>query len=189
MPRFPVWSSGPLLALALCAMAAPVPAQAPASPPPEGAVHAAMTPERLIGILLRLDPEAGPRSGGLGLTIADIPVLVFMDPAANRMRAVVPIASAEGLGEDDLRRVLQANFDTALDARYAIAQGRLWSIYIHPLAELQPRQLISGLAQTVILAQTYGTAYASGSVAFGAGDSPERFRELMQDLLDRGQEL
>jgi hypothetical protein len=148
-----------------------------------------MTPERLIAILLRLDPEAGPRSGGVGLTIADVPVVVFMDPAANRMRAVVPVASAEGLGEDDMRRVLQANFDTALDARYAIAEGRLWSTYIHPLAELQPQQLISGLAQTVILAQTYGTAYASGSVAFGAGDSPERFRDLLEELLNRGQDL
>lgn len=170
-------------------MAAPLAAQAPDAPPPVVAPTGAMTPDRLIAILLRLDPEAGPSGGGIGLTIADVPLVVFMDPVANRMRAVVPIAAAEGLQADDLRRVLQANFDTALDARYAIAQGRLWSTYIHPLAELQPRQLISGLAQTVILAQTYGTAYASGSVAFGAGDSPEIFRELMEELLERGQAL
>lgn len=179
----------PSFALALCLMSASLSAQSPEAAPPEVTEAGPMTPERLVGILLRLDPGAGPRSGGIGLTISDVPVVVFMDPAANRMRAVVPVASADGLDADDLRRVLQANFDTALDARYAIAQGRLWSVFIHPLAELQPPQLISGLVQTVILAQTYGTAYASGSVAFGAGDSPERFRELMEELLERGQEL
>jgi hypothetical protein len=183
------------LALALSVLSPPLAAQTPeaAQPPdaapPEVTVPGPMTPDRLVAILLRLDPEAGPRAGGIGLTISDVPVIVFMDPSANRMRAVVPVASAEGLGPDDMRRVLQANFDTALDARYAIAEGRLWSTYIHPLAELQPGQLISGLAQTVILAQTYGTAYASGSVAFGAGDSPERFRQLMEELLERGEEL
>lgn len=175
-----------LLSLALLAAPWPIGAQ---EARPDFAQPGPMTIERLLSILVRLDPEAGPRAGGIGLTIADVPVVVFMDPAANRMRAVVPVASADGLGEDDMRRVLQANFDTALDARYAIAEGRLWSVYIHPLAELQPRQLISGLAQTVVLAQTYGTAYASGSVAFGAGDSPERFRQLMEDLLERGEEL
>jgi hypothetical protein len=177
------------LALALSLLSAPVAAQTPDAEPPAVAGAGPMTPDRLLAILLRLDPEAGPRAGGIGLTISDVPVIVFMDPTANRMRAVVPVASAAELGEDDLRRVLQANFDTALDARYAIAEGRLWSTYIHPLAELHPAQLISGLAQTVILAQTYGTAYASGSVAFGAGDSPERFRELMEELLERGEEL
>ncbi len=31
---------------------------------------------------------------------------------------------------------MQANFDTALDARYAIAKGALWSTFIHPLSDL-----------------------------------------------------
>lgn len=185
MPR--LWLSVALI-LSLVA-AAPLAAQSHNAPPGEVEPPGMMTPDRLIAILLRLDPAAAPQGGGIALTIADVPVIVFMDPIANRMRAVVPIASAEAMAADDLQRVLQANFDTALDARYAIAAGRLWSIYLHPLAELQPRQLISGLAQTVILAQTYGTAYSSGSLAFGAGDSPERFRALMEELLERGQAL
>ncbi len=159
----------------------------PSNPPTS--IVGPMTPERLLTILVALDEEAGPRAGGIGLTIADIPVVVFLDPVANRMRAVVPVASADALTQDDMLRVLQANFDTALDARYAIANGRLWSTYIHPLAELQTRQLISGLAQTVTLAQTYGTAYTSGTMTFGAGDSAERFRDLMEDLMERGEEL
>lgn len=148
-----------------------------------------MTIDRLSTILHALDPEAAPRAGGLGLTLGGIPVVVYADPNANRMRAVVPVASVEGLSPDDMERILQANFDTALDARYAIAQGRLWSVYIHPLTELQPQQLISGLVQTVTLAQTYGGAYASGSLSFGGGDSAERYRELMQELAPRGEAL
>jgi len=39
---------------------------------------------------------------------------------------------------------MQANFDSALDARYAIAKGKLWSAFIHPLSELNEEQFFSG---------------------------------------------
>ena len=179
----PLLSSGfRLIAFALTCAAGPVAAQdRPAEPP--------MSFDRMIEILLALDPEATPVPQSIGLTIGDVPILVMSDPAANRMRAMVPIASAEGLTEADLMRMMQANFDTALDARYAVANDRLWSVYIHPLRELETEQLISGLAQTVVLALTYGTFYASGSMSFGAGDSAELRRELLEELLERGEEL
>jgi len=163
-------------------VAPPVTTRVPEAEPP-------MSPDRLTSILLALDPDSAPVGGGISLTLGDVPVMVFMDGGANRMRAIVPIASADGLGPEDMQRVLQANFDTALDARYAIANGRLWSVFIHPLRELEREQLISGLAQTVTLAQTYGTLYASGGMSFGAGDSAELHQELFEELLERGQEL
>ena len=58
------------------------------------------------------------------LTIDDVSILVVTDPLADRMRAMVPIRSAVGLEPEDLLRVMQANFDAALDARYAVARGR-----------------------------------------------------------------
>lgn len=148
-----------------------------------------MTAERLITILSTLDDAARPVGSGVELTIADVPVLVIMDAGNNRMRAMVPIASAEGLTEADMARMMQANFDTALDARYAVARGRLWSVYIHPLAELERAQLISGIVQTVTLAQTYGTLYSGGAQVFGGGDSGGIYQQLLEDLLDRGQDL
>lgn len=148
-----------------------------------------MTPERLARILRAVDPLAAPSGGGIALTLDDVPVLVFMDAAADRMRAVVPVASVEGLSPEDLMRVLQANFDTALDARYAVAGGRLWSVYLHPLRSLQRDQLLSGLAQVVTLAQTYGGLYASGAMSFGAVDSGRLHRELLDDLRERGEDL
>lgn len=174
----------PLLALTVTVAALSAQAQdrAEGSEPP-------MTPERLAAIAVALDAEALAVGSGIELTIEDVPVLIVMDPNANRMRAMVPIASAVGLGEADLMRMMQANFDSALDARYAVAQGRLWSVYIHPLAELERAQLISGIAQTVNLARTYGTAYSGGAQVFGGGDSNEIYRELLEELLDRGEDL
>lgn len=149
----------------------------------------AMTPERLAQIVLALDPDAQLVGPGIELIIADVPVLIVMDAAANRMRAMVPIRSAEGISDEDLMRMMQANFDAALDARYAIAQGRLWGVFIHPLRELEREQFISALAQTVTVAQTYGTTYSSGAMVFGGGDSNEMHRELFEELMDRGQDI
>lgn len=181
----------PFLAAAFLSLTVFAPAAIAQDGAEDGITEAArdMTPERLLTIIRALDPEAVPAGGGIGLTLDDVPVMIFLDPIANRMRALVPVASAEALAHEDLQRLLQANFDTALDARYAIANGRLWSVFIHPLRELQRDQLLSGLAQTVTLARTYGTLYASGATSFGAGDSAELHRELLEDLLERGQEL
>lgn len=152
---------------------------------PDVRIEPPMTMVRMAEIMTLIDPDAVVEPGGISLTVQAIPVTVIVDPRANRMRILVPISSAEGLREEDLMRLMQANFDTALDARYAVANGRLWSIFIHPLAELETDQLISGLAQTVVLAQTYGDTYTSGAIMFGGGDT----RSLLQELLERGEEL
>ena len=90
---------------------------------------------------------------------------------------------------EEMERVMQANFDTALDARYAVAQGRLWGVFLHPFAQLERDQLISGLAQTANVAKTYGTLYSSGAAQFGAGDSGNLQRQLIERLLERGQDI
>ena len=167
--------------VAAIALAAPAAIAQETEPP--------MTADRLIRIVMALDPEADMAGPGLEMTIADVPILIVMDPGANRMRAMVPIASAEGLTEADLLRMMQANFDSALDARYAVANGRVWGVFLHPLAELERDQLISGLAQVVSVAQTYGSFYSSGAARFGSGDSVQLHRELLEELLDRGEAL
>ena len=111
------------------------------------------------------------------------------DVASDRMRVMAPIRSAEGLEEEDLRRMMQANFDTALDARYAIAQGRLWAVFIHPFRALEKNQLISGIGQTVNLALTYGNLYTGGALAYRGGDSPAIHRQLIDDLLKKGEPI
>lgn len=155
------------------------------APSPE----APMTMTRLAEIITALDPQAEQRGPTIEFTIQDIPVIVIADPTADRMRAMVPIRSATELAPEELMRLMQANFDSALDARYAVAQGRLWGVFIHPLSPLQRDQLISGLAQTVNVALTYGQSYSGGAQLFGGGDSSGLYQELLENLRNRGQEL
>jgi hypothetical protein len=156
---------------------------------PAFAQDAAMIPERLTDIILALNPDAAINANGIELTIEDIPVLVVMAPNADRMRAMVPIASVDDVTPEEMNRMMQANFDTALDARYAVAQGRVWGVFIHPLGALERAEFLSGLAQTVNLARTYGTLYSGGAQVFGGGDSNGIYDELFGDLLNRGQDI
>ena len=148
-----------------------------------------MTVERMAEILLDVDPETSLTPNGFELTLEDIPVLVIVAPAADRMRAMVPIASVEDVTAEEMLRMMQANFDTSLDGRYAVAQGRVWGVYIHPLAALEREQFLSGIAQTVNLARTYGSLYTGGANVFGQGDSAQIYQELFEDLIGRGQDI
>lgn len=154
---------------------------APAEPP--------MTVTRLGEIVAALDPDSRTNGSQFQLSIEDVPVMIITDWRADRMRAMVPIRAMEDMTGDELLRVMQANFDTALDARYAVAQGRLWGVYIHPLSPLKKDQLISGLGQAVNLAKTYGSLYTGGAMSFGGGDSVPLQRQLIDRLLERGEEI
>ena len=151
--------------------------------------EAHMTLPRMAEIVLALDPEAQLSGAGFSFSIDDIPVLIVTDVRANRMRAMVPIRSAETMTPEEMQRVMQANFDSALDARYAVAQGQLWGVFLHPFKELERDQFISGVAQTVNVAKTYGSLYSSGAGQFGAGDSGTLQQELIERLLEQGQEI
>ncbi len=150
-----------------------------------------MTLEIMGEIIARLDEKAKqPRTGYWEFTIEKRPVAIVTDLRSDRMRIMVPIATTEQLTADDLLRIAQANFDSALDSRYAIARNVLWSVYIHPLRELHRRQFITAVGQTVNLALTYGTTYSSGALTFGGGDSNSILRKkLIDDLLKKGQDI
>ena len=171
----------PVLAIA---QETPTP-QAPVAPE----LEAPMTLGRLAEIIQALDPDVIARGPALEFTLDGIPVILIADAGADRMRAMVPIASAAGLSEEDLMRMMQANFDSALDARYAVANGRLWGVFLHPLSPLEKDQLLSGLVQTITVARTYGTGYTSGGAIFGGGDSNRIYNELLEKLRKKGQEL
>ncbi|MEM6341078.1 MAG: hypothetical protein AAF729_08000 [Pseudomonadota bacterium] len=148
-----------------------------------------MTVERLAEIVMAIDEKALLQGNAMQLTLLDVPILVVTDPIADRMRAMVPIRSAEGIDPAELLRLMQANFDTALDARYAVAKGRLWGVFIHPLSPLEKEQFLSALAQTVNVARTYGQTYSGGAQVFGGGDSNEIYRGLLEDLLKKGEDI
>jgi hypothetical protein len=73
---------------------------------PAVAQDAAMTPERLTDIILAIDPDAAINASGIELTIEGIQVLVVMAPGADRMRAMVPIASVEDVTPEEMNRMM-----------------------------------------------------------------------------------
>jgi hypothetical protein len=148
-----------------------------------------MTLQRMEAIILSLDEGAQSNGAAFQMTVQDVPVLILTDVNNNRMRVMVPIRGAADMTADEVLRVMQANFDTALDARYAISKGKLWGTFIHPLASLEKDEFISGLGQTVNIAKTYGTLFSGGSLSFGGGDSVPLQRKLIDDLLKKGKEI
>ena len=109
--------------------------------------------------------------------------LVVYDVIADRMRIVIPITEADELEPERLARLMQANFDSALDARYAIARGKLWGTFIHPLSTLTDEEFLVGLGQTANVVMSYGTSYSSGMFTFGGGDSAEIERQRLIEKL------
>ena len=151
---------------------------------PEGS----MTLARMETIIRRLDEKAkAPQPGSWQFTISERPVIIVTDVTNNRMRIISPVSKAEGMPPELMKRLMQANFDTALDARYAIARGVIWATFIHPLRALHDRQFISAIGQTVNLAITFGTTFSSGGMSFGGGDSRDIIRkQLIEKLLKKG---
>ncbi len=157
-----------LLVLALAALTPAGPAHGD-----HGNGHA-MDNQRLGELLRELDTDTQGEAGFWYVEYNGHPTYVITDEAADRMRVVVQISPAETLDQAALFRMMQANFDSALDARYSIARGMLWSAYIHPLSPLSDDRFRAGFLQAITLAETYGTEYSSGGLRFSGGDSGQQ---------------
>lgn len=96
-------------------------------------------------------------------------LLVLTDETHNRMRIMTPVIEDEELDNEDYRILLAANFDRALDARYALSNDVLWSVFLHPLRELSETLLVNALQQVVRLAENFGDTYASSDLLFDGG--------------------
>ena len=96
-------------------------------------------------------------------------LVIVTDEAENRLRVMTPVIEDCQLEEVDLHLAMAANFDRALDARYAIAGGYLWSLFVHPLSDLTEQMLLDGIQQVRELAQNFGRSYASSSLVFTGG--------------------
>ncbi len=149
-----------------------------------------MSNERLDTLIRRLDKAPEVADGLWQLKIGNHAVTVITDVTADRMRIVIPITETSELTEKHLYRIMQANFDTALDSRYAIAKEILWSAYIHPLSTLTDEDFLSGLGQTVNLVDTFGSTFSSGAHTFIGGDSENlKEKELIKELLKKGKAI
>ena len=140
--------------------------------------------DAIAEVIDAVDSKAKRQGNSWEFSIDEAQILVVTDSANNRMRIITPIAMADSVLPDGLLRLLQANFDTALDARYAIAQGLVWGTFIHPLDTLGTRDFASGLLQTKSLADTYGSSFSSGALSYGGGDSNAIIADELEELLE-----
>ncbi len=142
-----------------------------------------MTAERLAELIIRVDDEAVLQGATWFFHVEELEAAVVYDVSADRMRIIMPIADAEEIDKENLLRMMQANFDSALDARYAIAQGSLWGVFIHPLSSLTSEEFLVGLGQTANVVMSYGSSYSSGMFIYGNGDSAEIERQRLIEKL------
>ena len=157
------------------------PEESPDSPP--AAIEQPMTAARLGELILKVDENANLNGSSWAFQVADLEVIVVFDIDADRMRIMIPIGGIDEMKRDEMLRLLQANFDSALDARYAVAQDTLWGTFIHPLSALDDEEFLVGLAQTANVAASYGSSYSSGMFIFGGGDSGDIERQrLIEEL-------
>lgn len=171
---------------------APIPADPLAPPaaedagPGDAVVEAAA---RIRETVKRIDPLAKFSEAGAEFAVNGVALLLVYDINADRMRVIAPVAESASLTAEETTRLLQANFDSALDARYALAKGYVWAVFLHPLSSLDGAEFGSGVAQTVNLVTTYGASFNSGVHVFGGGDSLEEQQELVEELEKKGEEI
>lgn len=157
--------------------------EAPAAPPEVSPEITAML-EQMDQVIKALDAKAERTGNSWQFTLQDRAMLVVTDTSAARMRIITPIALIEDLPEGAMQRLMQANFDTALDARYAVAQNLVWGAFIHPLDSLTIRDFAAGILQTLSVGETFGTTFSSGAISYGGGDSNAIYEEQLKELLE-----
>ncbi len=140
-----------------------------------------MTNNSLQEIINQKADTLGGTKGNWKFIYKEIPMLCVTDEQNNRMRIISPITESDNLDKDLLLDSMTANFHSALDVKYAISNGILWSVYIHPLKELTNQQVESAISQVYYAARTFGTTFTSTELIFGGGNVKEKQEEKIKE--------
>ncbi len=126
-----------------------------------------MTPKILQDIITALANEVKVENNTIQFSYKGVEMILVYDMTADRMRMMTPIIATKNLQEGMLRKAMEANYHTALDARYAIFDEVVWSVFIHPLSDLKPSFFKSAILQVATARATFGSEYTSGAMSFG----------------------
>jgi hypothetical protein len=118
-----------------------------------------MTSEELVKILVAASDESREARSMVQLKYKGIELLCIYDVKHDRMRIIASVAARGDITTEQFEKAMEANFHTALDARYALNKGILYAAFIHPLSTLTKVQIQSALIQTATLAATFGKQY------------------------------
>lgn len=131
-----------------------------------------MTGQKMVKILIAVADESKVLPHRVLLKYRGVELQCIYDEQHDRMRIIASVAARGNITSDQFEKAMQANFHTALDARYALNKGILYAAFIHPLSPLTKAQLESALYQTASLAVTFGKEYTSGFLTFSDGGKP-----------------
>ena len=147
-----------------------------------------MNQNSLAALLPSLLTEVEGKPGFWRGSRDEIPVYVLCDEDHNRVRLMAPIGELKEMDPDFLALLLRSNFDRALDARYALRNEELWSVFVHPLSTLASDDLGLFLDQVVALVKNTGTTYASTELVFGVGEEDDDTAQLYQAETEEDEE-
>jgi len=134
---------------------------------PDFLVAQNMTLEELKANLLEEVNVIEDRGHMMVYEFDSVMIYLVTDVESDRMRLVAGVIEEEKLKKEDYKVILEANYDRALDAKYALSDGILWSVFVHPLSDLTPFMIKNGLYQVRNLVYTYGSSYSSTGLLFG----------------------
>jgi len=137
-----------------------------------------MSNKKIEKILKKESNDISGESGSWQVVYGDFLLFILTDEDNNRIRVFTPVIEEKDMQRNDMHHMLQANFHSALDAKYCTFEGFVISVYNHPLKELSEIQLLDAMKQVVMLADTYGTTFTSTNLTFG--------KDLMEDRTDSG---
>lgn len=130
-------------------------------------------------ILVKESVVTDGEAGNWHCLFKEVPIFVLTDESANRIRIFTPVLEEKELKIGQMKAMLEANFHTALDAKYSLFEGFVISVFTHPLKELNKNQLINAMEQVVNLSNTFGSSYSSlsGKIV-GEKEEKAKFKNL-----------
>ncbi len=139
-----------------------------------GAMNNALLGALLDDRLTALEGEPGQWQA----RIDEWTLYVFADEHHDRVRIMVPVAEIGPRDVELLMVALSANFDRALDAKYAMKDGILWATFLHRLSWVTEEELDDAIDQVLTLAQNTGTTFTSTELVFGGGGLEDHVDEM-----------
>ena len=126
----------------------------------------AMTQAEMESVVKGMAQHSEGEGGLVEFAFDNLRLYLISDASHNRMRIISPIMRYEEMNQTQIDAVMKANFHRALDARYAVGEGVLYSAYIHPLESLTREQLESAVVQVANLSASFGLEYTSGVLSY-----------------------
>ncbi|MHC5028226.1 MAG: hypothetical protein ACYTGR_15850 [Planctomycetota bacterium] len=118
-------------------------------------------------LLRRLLPDVQGEPGRWAARIdSDIEVYIVADEVGDRMRIMVPVARVDRSEVDLLWVLLLANYDRALDAKYAVYENLVWATWSRRLSWSDAVEVEAAITDVICLARNTGSTFATGDVVY-----------------------